>query len=62
MREGEEGCGILANEYICAHWAQINIGDLSPYVVKSADSKKYFKRGSWKGVLYEHEGQKTYFL
>jgi hypothetical protein len=30
---GEEGsCGVSANEYSCAHGAQINFGDLSSYL------------------------------
>jgi hypothetical protein len=30
---GEGGsCGVSANEYSCAHGAQINFGDLSPYL------------------------------
>ncbi len=41
---GGEGWGPSANEYSCAHGAQINFGDLSPYVVThtvylTADSK-----------------------
>jgi hypothetical protein len=26
------GCGASANEYSCAHGAQINLGDLNPYL------------------------------
>ncbi len=26
------GCGVLANEYICAHGTQINFGDITPYL------------------------------
>jgi len=26
------GCGVSANKYSCAHGAQINFGDLSPYL------------------------------
>jgi hypothetical protein len=30
---GEVGsCGVLANEYSCEHGAQINFGDLTPYL------------------------------
>jgi hypothetical protein len=29
-REG--GCGVSANEYSCTHGAQINLGDLTPYL------------------------------
>ncbi len=28
---GVGGCGLSANEYSCAHGAQINFGDLTPY-------------------------------
>jgi hypothetical protein len=28
---GGGGCGVSANEYSCAHEAQINFGDLTPY-------------------------------
>ncbi len=29
---GWQGCGVSANEYSCAHGAQINFGDLTPYL------------------------------
>ncbi len=29
---GGGGCGVLANEYSCTHGAQINFGDLTPYL------------------------------
>jgi hypothetical protein len=29
---GGGGCGVSANENICAHGAQINFGDLTPYL------------------------------
>jgi hypothetical protein len=32
MRAGGEGCGVSANEYSCAHGAQKNYGDLTPYL------------------------------
>jgi hypothetical protein len=28
-------CGVSANEYSCAHGAQINFGDLTPYLTYS---------------------------
>jgi hypothetical protein len=31
MGGGGGGCGVSANEYSCAHEAQINFGDLIPY-------------------------------
>jgi hypothetical protein len=30
---GEGGCGVSANEYSCAHGAQINFGDVTPYLI-----------------------------
>jgi hypothetical protein len=32
MREGEGSCGAPAKEYSCTHGAQINFGDLTPYL------------------------------
>ena len=32
---GGGGCGVSANEYSCAHGAQINFGDLTPYITCS---------------------------
>jgi hypothetical protein len=29
---GVAGCGVSANEYSCAHGAQINLADLTPYL------------------------------
>ncbi len=29
---GGGGCGVSANEYSCAHGAQINFGDIPPYL------------------------------
>jgi hypothetical protein len=29
---GLGGCGVSANEYICAHEAQINFGDPTPHL------------------------------
>jgi hypothetical protein len=34
---GGGGCGFSANEYISAHGAQINFGDLTPYLTYSCD-------------------------
>ncbi len=31
-RGGEEGFGVSVNDYSCAHGAQINFGDLTPYL------------------------------
>jgi hypothetical protein len=30
-------CGVSANEYSCAHGAQINFGDLTPFLTYGAD-------------------------
>jgi hypothetical protein len=30
---GGRGCGFSANEYSCAHGAQINFGFLTPYII-----------------------------
>jgi hypothetical protein len=32
------GCGVSANEYSCAHLAQINFGDLTPCTYLTYDS------------------------
>jgi hypothetical protein len=32
-----EGCGVSANEYSCAHRAQINFEDLTPYLTYASD-------------------------
>jgi hypothetical protein len=33
-------CGVSANEYSCAHGAQINFGDLTPYLTYGTLIKK----------------------
>jgi hypothetical protein len=33
---GGGGSGITANEYSCAHGAQINFGDLAPYLTSAS--------------------------
>jgi hypothetical protein len=33
--EGGGGCGVSAKEYSCAHGAQINFGDLTPYLTNA---------------------------
>jgi hypothetical protein len=37
--EGVQGldCGASANEYSCAHGAQINFGDITPYLTSGVD-------------------------
>ncbi len=46
---GWGGCWVLASEYSCAHGAQIDIGDLTPYLTfggnTEAESKE--KHGVW---------------
>jgi hypothetical protein len=37
---GEGGCGVSASEYSCAHGAQINFGDLTPYLTYAIDHRK----------------------
>jgi hypothetical protein len=32
MRGGEGGCGVSAKKFSCTHGAQINFGDLTPYL------------------------------
>jgi hypothetical protein len=34
------GCGVSANEYSCAHEAQINFGDLTPYLTYGISALK----------------------
>ncbi len=45
MRDGGEGCGVSANEYSCAHGAQKNYGDLTPYLT-------YDRNLEWKPIAY----------
>jgi hypothetical protein len=33
------GCGVLVNEYSCARGAQINFGDLTPYLTSSLNQQ-----------------------
>jgi hypothetical protein len=39
---GDGGCGVSDNEYSCAHGAQVNFGDLTPYLTFDL-SEKYFQ-------------------
>jgi hypothetical protein len=39
---GEEGCGVSANEYSCTHGAQINYGDLTPYLTYASSIQPSF--------------------
>jgi hypothetical protein len=34
------GCGVSANEYSCTHGAQINVGDLTPYLTYESKETK----------------------
>jgi hypothetical protein len=36
---GGSGCGVSANEYSCAHGAQINFGDLTPRLTYECSSR-----------------------
>jgi hypothetical protein len=38
------GCGVSANEYICAHGAQINFGDLTPYLTYCMTLADWWRR------------------
>jgi hypothetical protein len=49
---GGGGCGISANEYSCAHGAQINFGDLTSYLTYAND----FSLTKNDGNLLEQEG------
>ena len=35
------GCGVSANEYSCAHGAQINFRDLTPYLTYGEKSRLF---------------------
>jgi hypothetical protein len=37
---GEVGCGASDNEFSCAHRAQINFGDLTPYLTYGINKNK----------------------
>ncbi len=54
-RGGGGGCGVSANEYSCAQYvAQINVGDLTPYLtcgLQSRQSAKLFLQSSELGLL-----------
>ena len=39
------GCGVSANEYSCAHGAQINFGDLTLFLTKESISVPLGKSG-----------------
>jgi hypothetical protein len=45
MRMDGGSCGVLANEYSCAHEAQINFGDLTPYLTYAQDAPRVEKNG-----------------
>ncbi len=38
---GGGNCGVAAKEYSCGHGAQINFGDLTPYLSYDAAGQKY---------------------
>ncbi len=52
---GGGSCGVLVNEYSCAHGAQINFGDLTPYL--TYDCQVWFWRARWAQQL-PPEGQR----
>jgi hypothetical protein len=39
---GAGGCGVSANEYSCAHGANINFGDLTPYLTYAWNEPDFF--------------------
>ncbi len=43
MRGEGWSCGVSANEYSCAHGAQINFGDLTPYLTYAQDAPRVDK-------------------
>jgi hypothetical protein len=46
---GGGGCGVSANEYSCAHGAQINFGDLNTYLTHDLKVMTNEKQGGRKG-------------
>jgi hypothetical protein len=42
MREEGESCGVSANEYSGTHGAQINFGDLTPYLTYAPERSLIF--------------------
>jgi hypothetical protein len=45
---GGGGCGVSANQYSCAHGAQINFGDLTPHLTyaQGKGKKKFIKNSA----------------
>ncbi len=48
---GGGGCGVSANEYSCTHGAQINFGDLTPYLTYSMPIAVNYKTLSERGRI-----------
>ena len=44
---GRGDCGVLVNEYSCAHGAKINFGDLTPYLTYGIDCALCAMRNKW---------------
>jgi hypothetical protein len=65
-REGGGGCGVSANEYSCAHGAQMKFRDLAPYFTYVVDTPtlsfarlRIYERSETKSVKYcEGENRK----
>jgi len=51
MRGKGGGCGVSANEYSCAHGAQINFGDLTPYL--NYVEKDLALHPKWDATMFE---------
>ncbi len=62
------GCGVSANEYSCAHGAQVNFGDLTPYftcAIFLCRWSHFYARWVWKFYLKREDygdEEKRYLL
>jgi hypothetical protein len=50
------GCGVSANEYSCPHGAQINFGDLTPYLIYESKNKAVVKKCFVPAIVGERIG------
>jgi hypothetical protein len=46
---GGGGCGVSVNVCSCAHGAQINFGDLTPYLINGVDTPAVSAEGEGRG-------------
>jgi hypothetical protein len=59
--QGKMGsCGVSANEYSCAHGAQINFGDLTPYLKYALDKKNQPNHFAGSFKLAENKNYEKY--